>query len=183
MSKFGARKGLLQRPSKKNEQVILKNPELSDSYQGRAKFWVWATGCVTFFWLIRGDVKKLPSSYLVLSLRLPTSTWLGASFLQKNSETLIHSSFVSHSLPYVISNCLNLPFGTQGWSRRLKPANKKQGQGKTSVPGKTPLGPALLQSHLFLDTLQPWEEEILDEEGNNDLDWEVSHKFSRGAQF
>ena len=49
MSKFGARKGLLQRPRKKNEQVILKNPELSDSYQGRAKFWVWATGCVTFF--------------------------------------------------------------------------------------------------------------------------------------
>ena len=49
MSKFGARKGLLQRPSKRGEQVMLKNSELSDSYQGRAKFGVWATGCVTFF--------------------------------------------------------------------------------------------------------------------------------------
>ena len=28
MSKFGAGKVLLQRPSKKNEQVMLKNPEL-----------------------------------------------------------------------------------------------------------------------------------------------------------
>ena len=43
---------------------------------------------------------------------------------------LTHSSFVSHSLPYVFSNCLNLPFGTQGRSRRQRLASKKQGAGK-----------------------------------------------------
>ena len=38
---------------------MLKNPELSDSYQGRVKFGVWATGSVSFFWLLCGEVKKV----------------------------------------------------------------------------------------------------------------------------
>ena len=83
---------------------------------------------------------------------------------------LNHSSFVSHSLPYGISNCLNLPFGTQGWSGRLKPASKKQGAGKDFCTWKNSPGPALLQPHLFFDTLQPREEQLLDKKGNNDLD-------------
>ena len=83
---------------------------------------------------------------------------------------LNHSSFVSHSLPYGISNCLNLPFGTQGWSGRLKPASKKQGAGKDFCTWKNSPGPALLQPHLFFDTLQPREEQLLDKTGNNDLD-------------
>ena len=44
-----------------------------------------------------------------------------------------------HSLTPLISNCLNLPFGTQGRSRRLKPFSYKQEMGGTerlSYPGE-----------------------------------------------
>ena len=40
-------------------------------------------------------------------------------------------SFVSASPHFPISNCLNLPFGTQGRSRRLKPLSYRQEMGDT----------------------------------------------------
>ena len=42
-----------------------------------------------------------------------------------------------YTLPSLISNCLNLPFGTQGRSRRLEsvPSNKQQGTQRLLFPG------------------------------------------------
>ena len=54
-----------------------------------------------------------------------------------------------HPLPSLISNCLNLPFGTQGRSWRLKPIPYKQEMGDTeriSCPG-APQGPAQFHYH------------------------------------
>ena len=41
---------------------------------------------------------------------------------------------VFHSLTPLITNCLNLPFGTQGRSKRLKPFSYKQEMGDTERP-------------------------------------------------
>ena len=39
------------------------------------------------FWLVGGEATELCSRSLVFSLKLPSSTWVGASVLQKNSKT------------------------------------------------------------------------------------------------
>ena len=52
-----------------------------------------------------------------------------------------------HPLPSLISNCLNLPFGTQGRSWRLECVPYKQGMGdaeRLPCPG-SPQGPAQIQ--------------------------------------
>ena len=106
-----------------------------------ATFWVSAAGFVTFFfffWLVGGEAAGLCSRNLVFSLKLPSSTWVGAPVLQMNSKTLlciflwVGTRTLSggcttiwlfllflYPLPSLISNCLNPLFGTQGRSRRL----------------------------------------------------------------
>ena len=44
----------------------------------KAKFGVRAAVCVTFFWLVGGEVRGQCSRNLVLSLKLPSSTWVEA---------------------------------------------------------------------------------------------------------
>ena len=65
--------------------------------------------------------------------------------LRKNQDDafLLHYCFLTaphlflHSLPSLISNSLNLPFGTQGRSKRLKPLkNKKWGHRKDLYLGE-----------------------------------------------
>ena len=77
----------------------------------------------------------------MLILTLPSSAWVGAPVLQKNSDSLMRSPFSGNQdplsrlyhhlivpplflypLPSLISNCLNPPFGAQGRSRRLNEA-------------------------------------------------------------
>ena len=77
-----------------------------------------------------------------------------------------------HSFPFLISNSLNLPFGTQGRSRRLKPFSCKQetGHREAFVPRKAPQGPAQFQG-------QP--EEVLPRPRKlqvRDLQWQGSSK-------
>ena len=69
--------------------------------------------------------------------RLTSPTWRGFQYLQNSSKILLGvslegepgpcpqgcSSLVSHPLPSLISNCLNLPVGTQGRSWRLNEAH------------------------------------------------------------
>ena len=47
---------------------------------------------------------------------------------------MLHYCFFLHFLTPLISSCLNLPFGTQGRSRRLKPFSYKQAMGDTKRP-------------------------------------------------
>ena len=92
---------------------------------------------------------------LALSLKLPSSTWLGAlvpveelrdicirsSCLSLEEEPgpcpKLHDCFLTtfplflHSFPPLISNCLHLPFGIQGKSRKLKLFSYKQVTGDT----------------------------------------------------
>ena len=62
-----------------------------------------------------------------------------------------------HSLtPLVISNCLNLPFGTQRWSRRPKAfflQTRNGGHKKSFGLRKAPQGPTQFQSPFFLTLL------------------------------
>ena len=80
----------------------------------------------------------------MLSLKLPSSTWVGALVpaeelkdellyiysLRRNQDPALspHYCFLTtpplflHSLPFLISNCLNLFFETQGRSGRLNEA-------------------------------------------------------------
>ena len=53
-----------------------------------------------------------------------------------------------HSLTFLISNCLDLLFGTQGRSRRLKPflQTRNEGHRKAFVFWRTPQVPSLFQS-------------------------------------
>ena len=57
-----------------------KKPELPDGFQWevlKGKFRVRLAGCVTFFWLPGGEVTGWCSRNLMLSLKLPSSTWVG----------------------------------------------------------------------------------------------------------
>ena len=97
-----------------------------------------ASGCGVFFWLIGGAVTGWCSRDPVLSLKLPSSTWVSALVLAEELKDsavyitwggtrtlpprslccfLIVPTSFPHSLPSLISNCLNLPFGTQGRSK------------------------------------------------------------------
>ena len=94
------------------------------------------------------------SRNLALNLKLPTSTWVGAVVpveelkgillsppLRRNQDSLLllyyfltASPLFLHPPTSLISNCLNLSFGTQGRSRRLKPfpVDRKWGTQKGS---------------------------------------------------
>ena len=106
-----------------------------------------AAGCVTLFWLVGGEATEQCSRNLVLSLKLLSSTWVGAPVLQKNSKILLYlriSWVGTRTLPQgctnnrlfplflypltsLISNCLYLPFGTQGRSWGwMKPISYRQ---------------------------------------------------------
>ena len=107
--------------------------------------------------MVGGEVRGRSSRHLVLSLKLPSSTWV----LQKSSERycdvyslrrrrdpalrlcyfLTALPWSLHPLPSLISNCLNLPFGTQGRSMRLKPFSCQQEKG-TQKGFYTQEGPA-----------------------------------------
>ena len=89
------------------------------------------------------------SRLLVLSLKLLSSTWLGAFLQAEELKGLCcyinpwrrNRDFFPlflHSLTSWVSNCLNLPFGIQGRSS-LFPTNKKQGHHrKAFYPGLLP---------------------------------------------
>ena len=103
---------------------------------------IWGEGCRACDFLLIGLRTGQCSRHLVLSLKLPSSTWLGVLVLQKNSRYCyvyslrrnqdpaprLHYCFLIapplslYSLPSLIRNCLNLPFGTQGRLRRLNEA-------------------------------------------------------------
>ena len=92
-----------------------------------------------FFWLADGEVPGCCSRNLGLNLKLPTYTWVGAIVPTEELEGIflcifleeepgpcpwLHYWFLTaslflHPLPSLISNCLNLLFGSQGRSRRL----------------------------------------------------------------
>ena len=85
------------------------------------------------FWLIDGEVTGNYSRNLVLSLKLPSSTWVKAlTSAEELRDIVMHFpkeeprpsftsallfltcfSFVSAFPPFQINSCLNLPFGTQ----------------------------------------------------------------------
>ena len=106
-------------------------------------------------------------------------------FLSLNYSFL--TGFFLHSLTSLISNCLNLPFGTQGRARRLKPfsTNKKHGMWKGFCTWEGPAEFTQFQSPAFFDTPQV---KVLrgmgqDKKENKVLGREVNHKLSRGTEF
>ena len=97
-----------------------------------------AAGCVTFSWLVDGELTRQWSRNLGLSQKSPSSTWAGALVPIEELKDIVmyipwrgtrtlpqaalwfldSSSLVSASPPFPIKH-LNLPFGTQGRSRKL----------------------------------------------------------------
>lgn len=62
--------------SKENRWLMLEKPELTHGFRGevfKGKIWGSAAGCVTFFWLVDGDVTGQYYRNLVLSLKLSSS--------------------------------------------------------------------------------------------------------------
>ena len=122
----------------------------------------WPWGLLHFFWGIPAWSSRYNgwwwtgwwSRMLVLSLKLLSSTWLGA-FLQAE-EFKGFCCYINpwrrnwdcfplflRSLTSWVSNCLSLPFGTQGRSS-LFPTNKKQGHHrKAFLPRSVTLKPGL----------------------------------------
>ena len=138
--------------SKDYRQFKIERSELLDGLGGRVfKGKIWGEGrrIATFFGLVGVETMGWCSRNLVLSLKLPSSLWASALVpLEKFKDIfvcvsleeepglyfiaalLLHSfSFVSASPHFPISNCLNLPVGTQGKSRKLKPFTYRQEMG------------------------------------------------------
>ena len=119
---------------------MLKNPKFPNDVEGkffyRQNMGVKATWCMTFSWWIGGKVGSWCSRNLVLSLKLPSFTWVETSKIllyvslggNKDPAPKLHYCFQKtpplslHPLLSLISNCLNLPFGIQGKSWRLNGA-------------------------------------------------------------
>ena len=135
-----------------------------------------------------------------LSLKLPSSTWVGALYFLWNSEICIncyaHSlsrnqdqascytvyCFFLHFLTLRISNwiCpLELRKGLGGWNLFL--TNKKQGHRKALMLWKSTQGPARFQSPLLFDSPRLWGEQVLEKEVKKFLDREVNQKLGRGT--
>ena len=110
------------------------------------------------FWLVGGEVTEWSSRSIVLSLKLPSSPWVGALVpaeelkdvviyipwrRSQDPAPLLHYCFLTatslflHFLPSLISNCLNLPFETQGRSVEAEwnLLNKKWGHRKGLYTG------------------------------------------------
>ena len=121
--------------------------------KGNAKSGVRAAGCVTFFWPVGGDVTWWCSRNLVLSLKLPSSTWVralvpaeelkdivmyipwgGTRILPQGCTIvswLLPPSFCIPSLPWLATVwiCpLEFREGQRGW---IKPISYKQEMGDT----------------------------------------------------
>ena len=112
---------------------------------------------------VGGEAAELCSRNLVFSLKLPSSTWVGdSSSVEELKDTVTHISLSRnqdpvwrlfhhlfllflYSLPSLISNCLNPPFGTQGKSRRLNEAYTLQirnGEHTADLYSRAPQSPA-----------------------------------------
>ena len=131
--------------AKRGEQVALaqKHPELPDGFWEKVvigKIWGEGCRCVTFFWSVGGEVAGRCSRNLVF--REVTILHLGGGLsssrraqrychvsiypLRRNQDPALSVHCCSltvpplflHSLPSIISSCLNLPFGNQGPSRQ-----------------------------------------------------------------
>ena len=99
----------------------------------------------------------------MLSLKLPSSTWVRPLLPQKNSKVFcyvyslrgnqdpapqLHCCFLTapllflSSLRFLVSNCLNLPFETWGKVKEdeqsLYPTDKKRGTQKEFISGRAP---------------------------------------------
>ena len=90
-SEFGAEKGLLQGSSKENRWLMLKTAKLPKGFRGRVLVGkIWDKGCrvcdVFSDWLV---VTGWCSRNLVLSLKLPTSSWVGALFPAEEPEDIV----------------------------------------------------------------------------------------------
>ena len=77
-----SRERLLAGSSKETRWLVLKTPpELPDGFRGEVftgKFGMSDSGCVTFFWLVGGEITGQCSKNPVLSLKLPSFTWVGS---------------------------------------------------------------------------------------------------------
>ena len=141
-----SRERFISGPCKEIGWLMLKNPGLTRGFQGEVFIGkIWSVGyrvcdflLIAWWWGNRACSKSL-----VLSLNLPSSTWMGALVPAENLKNIVlyihpfrrnqdlalsgHCFFLTtpplflHSLPSLSSNCLNLLFGTQGRFRRLKP--------------------------------------------------------------
>lgn len=126
-------------PRKENGGSLCSNHKLPYGVGGEVsigKIWCEGWGCVTFFWLVGGEIAGWCSRNVVLRLKLPSSTWLEALVPGKGlkdivtyipgggTRTLIYCCpkalpLFLHSFPSMIAKCLNLSLGTQGKSRML----------------------------------------------------------------
>ena len=82
-------------------------------------------------------LQKSSKILLCVSLEAEPGPCPRAALLFLNS-----SSLVSHPLPSLISNCLNLPFGTRGRSRRLNEAYSLQTRNRGHRKASGPRSPA-----------------------------------------
>ena len=87
--------------------------------------------------------------------------WGGTRTLPRGFTILLTAPPWSlHPLPSLTSNCLNLLFGSQGMSRRLKPIpqTRKGGHRKACVP-RRPTGPHSVSVRICISE-KAWEQEI-----------------------
>ena len=127
-----------------------------------------AVWCVTFFWLVGGEVTGRCSRNLVLSLKLPSSTWVGALVPAEDGKDIVmyiswggtrtllyHRTIISWllllcfcipSLPGLATVWISLWSGKvreAEWS--LFPTNKKWETQNVFVPRRVPQSPAGFQ--------------------------------------
>ena len=168
-SEFGVENSLLQGKARRTGGSCSKTPTLQ-CFLGksfyRPKFGMRVAGCMTPpDWWVSGEVTGQYSRNLVLSLKLPSSTCVGALvptevfrhlmyipwegtrilFLTAALQLLDCSSFL-HFLTLLTRNCLNLLFGTQEFleGQSLDPANKKPEIQNHSCVWQGPMGSCLI---------------------------------------
>ena len=103
---------------KENQWLQLKNSWTPQGFSGsfHRQNLGWGPQGVTFFWLVGIEVTKLYASSFVLSLKLPSSTWVGGpEFLQKNSKVSLGVNHV-----YLGETQENWVSCWDGWSPHLK---------------------------------------------------------------
>ena len=135
-------------PSKENKWLVLKKPKLPDGLGGEVFIGkIWGEGCrpcdfllIGWWWGNRAVLQESCAQPEVTILHLGrglsscrrTQWFCYVYFFRRNQDPAprLHYCFLTallflHSLHSLISNCLNLPFGTQESSRRLKPFSYK----------------------------------------------------------
>ena len=170
MSEFGVDKGLLQSQARRKGDSCSDIPDSPVVFRKKflkAKFGVRAAECVTFFWLVDGEVTGWCSSNLVLSLKLPSSTWVGALIPEEELKGIVMCipwggtralsqgctvvswlflpRFFIPSLPWLAA-VWTCPLGIRedqgGWMKPISYRHKNGGHRKSLVPRRTPQGPA-----------------------------------------